>query len=285
KHRITPLIVIAYLLFFMPYQSWVVFLYTESAYFSLILILFSVLVLDTSNILQRRDDVNKAAIIRTLLLTGLVVLLVIISRPLGILFAGSVYMYVLYCASKRWKIILGICSALMLLLGYFVINAVFSSIHDWTITQAFEQESIICDMPVESRYPKPILATDGTPVYHLWFYLTHNFSHFLHFAGVKLKYFFMMTRPYYSNGHNLFLLVNLIPVYLLGSVGLFLRQIKFAKGICFFMLTSILLYALTIMFQCDDYHNRFVLSIFPFFVILAAVTVEYFVLRLFKHHK
>jgi hypothetical protein len=100
-------------------------------------------------------------------------------------------------------------------MGYFFVNTVFSSIYDWHITQAFEEESIICDLPASQPYQKLYLSKTGSPVYQLWYYLTHNFSHFLRFAGIKIQYFFLMTRNYYSNTHNFFLLINAIPVYLL----------------------------------------------------------------------
>ena len=273
KNPATALLVIIYLLAFWFYQNWIVFLYTESAFFSLVLILFSVTVL------------YKPTSVKNLLLLGSCLLLLILSRPLGILFAGSVYLYLFYCASKKWKIILAACSVLLIAAAYFSINAVFSSLSDWRITQAFEQESIICDLPAAGPYQKLDLAPGGTPVYHLWYYLTHNFSHFIHFAGVKLQYFFLMTRTYYTNGHNYFLLLNMVLLYLLAAIGFFFKHPVFRREIAVFLLGTILLYALTIIFQCDDYHNRFVLSIFPFFVILAARTVDYFASGLFKYKK
>jgi len=269
----TAFFTIIYLLLFWAYQSWVVFLYTESAFFSLILILFAVLVL--------YPPTSPKNIIRL----ALVFILLLISRPLGILFAGSQYFYLLVIANRKWKWILGAGSILVIIFGYFVVNAVFGSLKDWTITQAFEQESIICDMPDSPPYAKLDLAGMGSPIYQLGYYLTHNFSHFIHFAGIKLQYFFLMTRQYYSTWHNHFLLLNLVPLYFFALIGVFVKSVKFSKGINIFLLSSILLFAITIVFQCDDYHNRFVLSIFPFFVILAAKSFERLCLFLFKNHE
>lgn len=269
---IIPILIIIYLLAFGFYQNWIVFLYTESAFFSLILILFSILIL--------YPPANPKNIFRLIL----VFILLLLSRPLGILFAGSLYCYLLFTANRKWKWILGAGSILLMVFGYFTINAVFGSLKDWTITQAFEQESIICDMPAMPPYQQLTLTSTGSPVYHLLYYLTNNFSHFLHFAGVKLQYFFLMTRPYYSNLHNYILLFNVIPLYILSLVGLFTKRIKFPAGISTFLLCSIILFALTIVFQCDDYHNRFALSIFPFFVILATKTAEQLVSYFFQNY-
>ncbi len=270
----TAFFIIVYLLIFWPYQNWVVFLFTESAFFSLILILFSAI------ILYRPESVKN------ILLICIALVLVIMSRPLGILFGGSIYLYLFYSANNKWKIILGCCSLFLLAFAFYTINTIFSTIKDWSITQAFEQESVICDLPTTTpSFTKLNLATSGNPVYHLYYYLTHNFSHFLHFASLKLQYFFLMTRPFYSKAHNYFLLIDTITVYLLMIGSFFIKKIKFDKGLSIFLITSIALYTLTIIIQCDDYQNRFILSIYPFFVILAARTIEHFILHFFKNHK
>lgn len=269
----TPILIIFYLLAFSPYQSWVVFLYTESVFFSGLLILISVL------ILYKSDNFKNIVLILIALFFTL------IARPLGILFTVGVYLYLFYSANKKWKMIIAFSSVVMIFMGYFFVNAVFSSIHDWTITQGFEEESIICDLPASQPYQKLNLSKTGSPVYQLCYYLTHNFSHFLRFAGIKLQYFFLMTRNYYSNSHNLFLLLNVIPVYIFALCSFFIKKPYFSKAIAAFLVSTILIYALTIVFQCDDYHNRFLLSIYPLFVLLAAGAIEYFCLLTFKNNK
>ena len=269
----TAFFVVLYLLIFLPYQSWIVFLYTESVFFSSILILFSIVVR------------YKPTGLKNLLIIGLALILVIISRPLGILFAVSIYFFLIYTAPKKWKSVLGYCSIVFFLLAFYIINTIFSTIPDWNITQAFEEESIICDLPGSSpTYSKLELANSGSPIYKLFFYVTHNFRHFLHFFSVKLQYFFLMARPYYSNLHNYFVLINTIAIYFFILAGFFIKKLKFNKGIFTFLITTIALYTIAIIFQCDDYHNRFILSIFPFFVILAAWTVEYLALYFFKNN-
>ncbi|MBL7701260.1 MAG: hypothetical protein JNM14_03340 [Ferruginibacter sp.] len=273
QSALTPVLIIFYLLAFSPYQSWVVYLYTESVFFSAILMLVSTLIL------------YKPDRLKNILFISLALLLAFISRPLGILLGMGVYVYFFYYANKKWKVIIACGSVVMMMLGYFVINTVFSSIHDWHITQAFEEESIICDLPASQPYQKLDLVNTGSPLYQLWHYVTHNFSHFLQFAGLKIQYFFLMTRNYYSNTHNLFLLLNVIPLYVSAICSFFIRKHKFSKEITAFLAGIILFYTLTIVFQCDDYHNRFLLSIYPLFVLLAARFLEHFCLFMFKHHK
>lgn len=273
QQSFAPVFITIYLLIFWPFQSWVVYLYTESVFFSAVMILFSVLVL------YKPDNIKNISLII------LALLFVTISRPLGILFVLSVCIYLFYCAHKKWKIILACGLAIVIATGYFATNIIFATIKDWSITQAFEQESIICDLPSAGPYTKLDLANYGSPVYHLYYYVTHNFSHFLHFAGAKLQYFFLMKRDYYSPAHNYFLLINAITIYLLAFTGLFIKRLKINKGIILFMAGSILLFAITIIFQCDDYNNRFILPLFPFFLIMAARGAEYFISLLFKNSK
>lgn len=272
KNAATALFIIIYLLAFLPYQTWIVFLFTESLFFSLILILFSFIVL------------YKPVTTKNFLITGLLVLLVIMARPLGLLFAVSCFVYIFCNVNSGWKKIMGFSTILLIIGIYYCINIIFSTIPDWHITQAFEQESIICNLPTSPPYTVLKLSTTGSPVFQLYYYLTHNFSHFLHFTGVKLNYFFLMARPYYSELHNNFLIFNNVLLYILALTGLYFKKSAFNKGIIPFIIWSILLYTLTIIFQCDDYHNRFILSIYPFFVILAARSAEY-LLFLFKNNK
>lgn len=270
---LTAFLVILYLLFFWPYQSWLVFLYTESVFFSAILILIATI------ILYKGENVKHIAFI------GLSLLIVLVSRPLGILFLFSVYSYFFYIANRKWKTIMVMSSLAIAVFAYYSINLIFSTVTDWSITQGFEQESIICDMPSAGPYASLKLANSGSPIYHLYYYVTHNCSHFLHFAAIKLEYFFLMTRPFYSKGHNYYLLFNLIPLYLLAVAGFFIRKQKMRKELIVFLFTTILLFTLTVIFQCDDYHSRFILSIFPCFVLLAAKTGEYLFSLFFKHSK
>ncbi len=266
-HNITAILIILYLIAFLPYQSWVVFLYTESVFYSSILLLLSVL------ILYKPDNIRNVAII------SIALLLTIISRPLGILFTISTYLYLFYSANKKWKIIL-FCSSIVLVTAFYIIvNTIFSSIEDWTITKPFEEENIICDLPSTIHTTTLYLDKTAGPIYQLLYYICHNFGHFIHYAWIKLCYFFLMKRDYYSNRHNAYLLINILPMYVFAFGSLFVKNIKFREEISVFLISSILLYTLTIVLQCDDYHNRFVLSIYPFFVILAAKTIEHFVIK------
>jgi len=264
----TPLFMVLLLLFFWPYQSWIVYMYTESVFFSLILMLLSVMIL------------HKPDNLRNIIYIGTSLILVMLSRPLGILFVAGVFAFIFYSANKKWRIILFLSAVVFIGIGIFIINTIFSTIDDWYITKPFEQESIICNLPNNSiSGTKLDLLSTSNPLLQLEYYISHNFSHFRHFAFLKLKYFFLMTRPYYSKAHNYFLLINCTFVYTLAFFGIFRKSFFSNKGINLFILTSILFYSMAIVLQCDDYHNRFILSIFPLFVIMAGKPIDQLLLH------
>lgn len=91
KIPLTAFFIVTYLMLFWPYQSWIVYLFTESAFYSLILILIGVL------IRYKPDNFKNISII------SIALLLVIISRPLGILFTSGVYIYFFIALIKSGK--------------------------------------------------------------------------------------------------------------------------------------------------------------------------------------
>jgi len=261
RYDLTALLIVLVLLIFWPYQSWIVYLYTESVFYSSILVLSSALILYRSH--------NA----KSILLIIAALFFVIISRPLGILFIIPTLLYFYIGLKKHTRIILLPVLIIGLFLAGYISNIVFSSSADTPITLAVSQECIVCGI-IPITHSSVNLSSQGTPLYQLYYYLANNFSHFLHFGMIKLKYFFMMTRSYYSIAHNIFLLIFIIPLYLLSIIRLFIPTTN--KAFYFFQLSTLLLLCFTIMLQCDDYHNRFILAIFPFFVIMAAQTAEHF---------
>jgi hypothetical protein len=261
-YSFTALLIIVYLLIFWPYQSWIVFLYTESIFFSFILILLSLLIMYQNN---KNSE--------TVLFILLALILVIMSRPLGILFIIPTCTFFFIGLKKKAKIISLPFIIASICIIIYATNIVFSRSADASIILAASQQCIICGIIPQNHLPI-ILQTGGSPLYQLYFYITNNFSQFLYLGGIKLKYFFIMTRTYYSTFHNAFLLAFTIPVYILFVGSLFIKKEKIYKTLYIFIITLLLLFCITIMTQCDDYHNRFILSIYPFFVIFAAKTIE-----------
>lgn len=256
------LLTVFLLIVFLPYSLWTVYLYTESVFYSNILLLISLLLSHSA------DDRSKKKILILLAL-----LLVIVSRPLGILFLLPTIFYFYKNARKKYKMIFVPVFLLALLSIGYISNIIFSSIEDVNITLAASQGCIVCGILPEHP-PTLHLTTNGSQIYQLYYYVFNNFNQFTRIALLKVKYFFMMAREYYSTIHNIGLLMFIIPMYLLGIIYTVSRKQKKHSAFFVFQMSSILLFMLSIILQCDDYHNRFVLSLFPIFLLLAIKGLE-----------
>lgn len=268
---IYPLIIVTFLLLFWPFQSWIVFLYTESIFYSSIMILVSVML------------TTKLLTLRSLIYIFAALLFVIMSRPLGIIFCGGVYLFLISISQKKHKRILIFSSAVLFVISVLIINKIFSTISDWYILKPFIEENIICNFPSKKVNTDLILSDSKNPLMQLFYYIYYNTSHFLSYSFIKLKYFYLMQRPYYSNTHNFFLFINILPLYLLSCIAIFNKAQKF-KSILVFSITTIILFTLAIILQCDDWHNRFILSLFPIFCVLGAIGLTSLLMK-YKQYK
>ena len=250
------------LIVFLPYSMWTVYLYTESVFYSNILLLISLLLFHSTD----SSSKNKFLIFFALLL-------VILSRPLGILLLLPTIFYFYKSASKKYKKIFIPTFLIGLFLIGYISNIIFSTIEDVNITLAASQGCVVCGLLPEHP-PELDLATNGTQIYQLYYYVINNFDQFIRIALVKMKYLFMMVRDYYSMIHNVGLLLFIIPIYLLGLIYIFSGATKEHRPFFGFQISSIVFFTLTIMLQCDDYHNRFVLSVFPIILLLAVKGLE-----------
>lgn len=255
--RLPAFLVIFFLLSFWPYQAWSLFLYTECLFYSFVMILFSRLLL-----FEKPD-------LKFLVSTVMILALVIISRPLGVLFVFPVLFFFYFHLNRKQKLFLyGVLILAFLLLGW-VVQVVFTTTPDWNMQRAFLEENIICDMPVVVSNSHPEVSDHPNQLCRLFFYITHNFSHFSGLALTRLKYFFLNTRTYYSGMHNAYLLVTLLLIY--GCIVIGIKRIRkvFSTSLLFFIFSAIFFFALAIAFQCDDYHNRFFMTLMPLLAVLA----------------
>ena len=113
--RLPAFLVILFLLSFWPYQTWSLFLYTECLFYSLVMFLFSRLLL-----FEKMD-------LKFVGSTFLILVLVIISRPLGILFVFPVLFFLFFHLTRRQKIFFyGVVILAFFLLGW-VVQVVFTT--------------------------------------------------------------------------------------------------------------------------------------------------------------
>lgn len=265
KFSLFPLIIIAITIAFLPYSSWNVFLYTESVFYNSILFLTSAII---------RHNYTKKKLIVFLIIFALVV--TILSRPLGILFIPAVLFYFYVSLEKKARLIIIPAGIIGLGVLVYATNIVFTTTTDATITLSAKEGCVVCGV-LPATNVKLNLLTAGSPLQQLYYYVSHNFSHFITLGFARLNAFFFMTRPYYSARHNIFLLAFIIPLYILSGISFVIKKESRYKPVFYFMVVSIITFAIVIMLQCDDYHNRFILGLFPFLLILSGKTTIWLV--------
>lgn len=250
------LIVVALLLSFWPYQSWSLYLFTECMFYSLVMVLFGHLLRFTN------------LTVRFLSVACILLLLLIISRPLGILFVPPVLLFVFVHLGKRQRFYLFFAGLVFVVLLNKIVYIFFTTTSDWSMKYALAGDMIVCDVPRNDGRYQVKLSNSPNQLYQLFYYLLHNFGHFLGLAAVRLRYFFFLAKPYYSFGHNLYLIAYDVLFY--GSIFWNFRRIvrTVPAALLLFVLSSVFLFALAVALQCDEYHSRFFLTLTPFFVML-----------------
>ena len=269
KSKIIGLSIVIFLLSFWPFQEWTLTLYSESLFFSCIMLLLGL-------ILSFERTTRWFVFYLTLLL-----LLLVFTRPLGILFLLPAVFFLFFHLTRKQKVILFMILIFSVALLIYVVQVVFTTTTDWSMDRAILDESIICDMPVEKSGYVPALSNNSNQLYRLFYYVTNNFEYFISIALERLKFFFFMVRDYYSRAHNLYLICFLSVIYLSILAGSRRLSRVLGKSRVIFIFSTVILFATTVALQCDDYHNRFFLGLFPLLTVASAAAIASFIKRPF----
>ncbi|HXR82685.1 MAG TPA: hypothetical protein VN722_00080 [Hanamia sp.] len=244
------------------YQVYNSFLFTESVFYSLTVIY--------SSYLLRIQKLNLKNI-------GILVLLLIllsVTRPTGILFFPATAIYIFFRFLKPvsvWyqsAIIIG-----SLIIFYFLINQMLQSGGEFDFMLPFRKENIICGVNT-NRIANIDVMEKGNSIEGLVYYILHNKDQFLRLAKLKTISFFGFTRSYYSPMHNLYLMAFFYPIYILSIIGAVKMILKKQKALIYLFII-ILLYWITTLLTCDDWHNRFILTVSPFIFLIAVASFTF----------
>lgn len=246
----------------LPLHQFNVFLQTDSLFYSFTII-FSCYVLQISSLSWRR-------------LAALTALLMLISltRPTGVFFIPATFLYLYFRLLPR----LGVRYKAVLL---FTITTLFFYILNWAIGSGGEldfmlparDERIICGVPTLPQFVQINEVKNGNSIYGLFYYITHNFNQFSRLAFQRSLAFFSLFRSHYSFFHFAYLVLLFYPAYILivVSVKYWWKQ---RRLVALYIFTLVLLTWVTVILSCDDWHNRFYLTITPYLNILALPAVE-----------
>ncbi|MCC7400047.1 MAG: glycosyltransferase family 39 protein [Chitinophagaceae bacterium] len=240
-----------------PFQTFNTALQTESIFFSLSII-FSCYLLQL-----------KKITLKNLSLVFLFIILIIFTRPTGLYFVPATALYLFFHFFRSFPVFLklGIIVLISATFLYFL-NAAIGSGGELDFMLPFRDESIICGVPALSYTHDIKVSENPNSIYGLIYYITHNFTQFIHLAWLRSKAFWGLFRSYFSLGHNLYLGLYFFPVYLL--VLLSIREWCHKNRHTFlYCLSLVLITWAGVILTCDDWHNRFLLGMMPFIYILS----------------
>jgi hypothetical protein len=242
------------LLICFPFQKWASFLYTESFFCSLLLILVYLLF---------HEKIKWK-------ITALAVLLVVVfTRPTGILLAPVLLVsYLPFIIQKKYKLSYVALTVLAGVLLIPVLNWMMKGGGDFNFMLPFTEGHIICGVPGGNPLPSLSLPENGNTIGGLLYFAYHNFSYFFTSGCKKLLYYFGMMRPYYSIGHNIYLASFFVPLYIFTMSGARILYGK-DKALFWFCVSWIGLFAGAVFFSCDEWSNRFIIPSIPIMIILA----------------
>jgi hypothetical protein len=189
------------------------------------------------------------------------------------LFIPPTIIYLLFRKQSRkekWTSI--VFSVLLLVSMYIFLKMAFTGGGDMDAMKPFIEEHVICFVPLQPGGAHLDIIKTTNPVNDLFYYIVHNPAHFLRLMGLKLLSFFNMTRSYYSALHNILLACAFIPVYFFSILGVF-RFPRASRNFGIFLFSLLILYPLGATFQCDDWHSRFTMVVFPYFILLAGLGI------------
>lgn len=240
-----------------PYQLYNDFIYTESIFFSLC-ILYSCYLLRTKTF-------NLSRILKLAML----LLLLCLCRPTGLFLGGASLVYWIFRSTQpasAW-LRLGI-GAMLVIGGLFLLNYLMGTGGGIQILVPFKEEQVICEVPTKTASALKDNGVEENSIAGLLNYVTENSQTFFRLAWLKSKAFFGLTRSYYSTGHNLFVAGYFYSLYVLILFGItrFWRKLP---GSYLFLLALTAIFWLAVIFSCDEWHNRFFLTLTPFFILAA----------------
>jgi len=255
NNTVAFLFFIAYLCCY-PIQRWNFFLYSESFHSSLLL-------MGLYFFYTTLQGIRSGKLVLSILL-----LLILFSRPVGMLFwISAIGVLLMWLYHRQQKLLAG---GIMLLGILALVGLANSPVTAFVNPDSIKRMEVICQVPVaqtDTSYQE--FNRSGLVKAYTVISDDIGWGNFLSIGFKKLGNFFGMYRPYYSWQNNGLLWLYWI-FYPLALIGIFSKQPPEFLYIKWFSIYYLLLTSLAIFFTCDDWANRFISPAFPFVLILAA---------------
>ncbi len=245
------------LLFNQPYQEFNSFLQTESLFYSFTLMLscFTIQI--------------KKVYARNIVFIILLLAVISMTRPTGLLFIVPVFFYLFFVFARKMSNTKK--ASMLILFGaifLLIINAAMKSGGEFDFILPFKDADIICGAPSSIQTAAVQNASSNNSLLGLLHYIANNFGEFTRLAWLKTIAFFGLYRSYYSKWHNIYLIAFFYSLHIMAisASGYWIKKNRYQF---IYLLSIILATWLTVMLTCDDWHNRFYLSISPYIIMLS----------------
>jgi hypothetical protein len=199
---------------------------------------------------------------------AILLLLIIFSRPVGIIFLlAALLTWFSSLIKKRKKVIYLPLITGVVIIGVFLLQSPFVFYFN---PDSLRRMEIICQVP-QTNTPVDYKEynSSGLPVFFHIIFSEIGFKNFF-LAGIKkVGYFFSMIRGFYSLRQNIILLLTGLLLYPFAIAGIFLSGNEKASFLKIFNVLYIFITAAGIFFTCDEWSNRFIVPVLPHLIILA----------------
>jgi hypothetical protein len=239
------------------YQVYNLYLFSESLFFSFSIIYTYILF------------TTEKFILRSWIIIIVLLSLLYFTRPVGIFFIPASFFYFLFRFYRRKALwVLTIIGVVFIPAFYLLVNYSLGSGGELNFLLPYQNEQVICGVSTVTFPHELTIPGDKNSIGGLWYIISHHWSLFSRLAIQRLMAFFRITRSFYSIPHNVFLCLYFYPLYILIVAGLRKMAGRHLPEFVFIMVI-ILLTVITVMLSCDEWHNRFLLALLPFLLLLS----------------
>ena len=233
-----------------PIQVWTLTLFSDSFFICIISI-------STYFILKKEKNTKD------LLTLAFLSLVLIFARPPGIMFILSYFIYY-SCRQKRFKPQFFLAAALGFCIVHFMI---FTTKAETTaFIEPVASGAIIVDRPNYDVAEFDNIEKSSLADAYAYLLKKNKPDYLLNLYIKKVISFFTLTRPYYSNSHNLILYFYYL-LYPLALAGLFKMFKSQNKSEATMIIVAIFLCANLTGLTYNEWHYRFTIEIFPLLII------------------
>jgi hypothetical protein len=202
----------------------------------------------------------------------LFLLLLYVTRPTGIFFIPATALFIITKFYPRNIILFFASAGILLPLFYLLVNFSIGSGGEFDFMLPYDQEMVICGVTTITQSHSLEVPVTRSSIESLLYIITHYPGLFVKLALNRAVTFLGVYRSYYSPAHNIIGMIYFFIIYFtIITSFLFKKPSGEHKAAIWFIFCYILLVAITVMLSCDEWHNRFLLSLLPFLIILATI--------------